>query len=203
MALTRKYLKAMGIEDEKIDQIIEAHTDTVNALKEERDNYKTDAEKLPDVQRELDELKAKGDDGYKEKYEKERSDFEAYKTEVANKESRVAKENAYRELLKSAGIKETHIETLADTRAAQGDIDGIELKDGAIVDADKLVSALKERWSGYVVTTETRTAGIETPPANTGGGGKTKDEILAIKDGTERRRAMAQNPELFGIKLSE
>ena len=43
MALTRKMLKAMGIEDEKIDQIIEAHTETVDALKVERDQYKEDA----------------------------------------------------------------------------------------------------------------------------------------------------------------
>ena len=40
MSLTRKMLKAMGIEDEKIDQIIEAHTETVDALKEQRDGYK-------------------------------------------------------------------------------------------------------------------------------------------------------------------
>ena len=33
MALTRKMLKAMGIEDDKIDQIIEAHTETVDGLK--------------------------------------------------------------------------------------------------------------------------------------------------------------------------
>ena len=57
MSLTRKALSAMGIEDEKIDQIIEMHTDVTNALKEERDTYKADAEKLPAVQKELNELK--------------------------------------------------------------------------------------------------------------------------------------------------
>ena len=54
MSLTRKFLKAMGIEDEKVDQIIEAHSETVDALKEERDGYKADAEKLPEVQRRLE-----------------------------------------------------------------------------------------------------------------------------------------------------
>ena len=48
----------MGIEADKIDEIISAHTDTVNALKEQRDTYKADAEKLPAVQKELDDLKA-------------------------------------------------------------------------------------------------------------------------------------------------
>ena len=63
MAFTRKMLKAMGIEDEKIDQIIDAHSETVDALKADRDAYKEDAAKLAAVQKELDELKAKGDDG--------------------------------------------------------------------------------------------------------------------------------------------
>ena len=58
MSLTRKMLKAMGIEEEKIDQIIEAHSETVDSLKADRDSYKEDAEKLKDVQKELDDLKA-------------------------------------------------------------------------------------------------------------------------------------------------
>ena len=57
MSLTRRMLKAMGIEDEKIDEIITAHSETVDALKEQRDQYKADAEKLPSVQRELQSLK--------------------------------------------------------------------------------------------------------------------------------------------------
>ena len=57
MAVTRKLLKALGIEDEKADQILEAHTETVNEIREERDRYKADAEQLPGVQKELAELK--------------------------------------------------------------------------------------------------------------------------------------------------
>ena len=72
----------MGIEEEKIDQIIEAHTETVDALKESRDTYKADAEKLPNVQKELDELRAKSNDGWKEKHDKVKKDFEDYKNEI-------------------------------------------------------------------------------------------------------------------------
>ena len=53
MSLTRKMLKAMGIEEEKIDQIIEAHTESIDALKEQRDQYKVDAEKLPALQKKI------------------------------------------------------------------------------------------------------------------------------------------------------
>ena len=39
----------------------------------------------------MDDLKAAGDGGYKEKYEKEHSDFEAYKSGITEKESKAAK----------------------------------------------------------------------------------------------------------------
>ena len=43
-SLTRKMLKAMGIEDEKIDQIIEAHSETVDALKERSADFEKNAQ---------------------------------------------------------------------------------------------------------------------------------------------------------------
>ena len=49
MRLTRKYLSALGIDADKIDEIIEAHMETVNALKSELDDAKAnsgDAEKV-------------------------------------------------------------------------------------------------------------------------------------------------------------
>ena len=48
MALTRRMLKAMGIEDEKIDQIIEEHAESVNALTTQSDEFKEAAGKADD-----------------------------------------------------------------------------------------------------------------------------------------------------------
>lgn len=39
MALTRKLLKGMGLTDEQVDTIIEAHTDTVDGLKADIGKY--------------------------------------------------------------------------------------------------------------------------------------------------------------------
>lgn len=203
MALGRKMLKAMGIEDEKIEQIIEAHTETVEALKEERDNYKADAEKLPGMKKELEDLKANaeqndGKNPWKVKYEALKEEHEAYKADVEKKATKAVKEDAYRDLLKKAGVNEKHI---AKVLKVSGDIvDGIELdKDGKIKDEDKLTGSIKEEWGDFIITSQgTQGANTSTPPANTGGK-KTKDEILAIKDTTERQKAMAENHELFGI----
>ena len=45
MAFTRKFLSAMGIEADKVDEIINAHIEVVDGLKEERDNFKKNADK--------------------------------------------------------------------------------------------------------------------------------------------------------------
>lgn len=200
MALTRKLLKSMGIDDEKIDQIIDAHTEVTEALKEARDGYKVDAEKLAEVQRELDDLKAKGDDGYKAKYEAEKKAHDELKADIANKEAYTAKENAYRKLLKAAGVKEKFIDTII--RADKTVIDGLKLgEDGKIDGADTLTANAKQNWSDFVATTTTQTAGVENPPANNGGSAKTKEQIMAIKDPAVRQAEIAKNPEVFGLKF--
>lgn len=73
-------------------------------LKDDLTKYKADAEKLPSVQKQLDDLKAAGDGGYKEKYEKEHSAFEAFKTDITEKESKAAKEKAVRAYFESKNI---------------------------------------------------------------------------------------------------
>lgn len=192
MAFSRKMLKALGIEDDKIETIIEEHTNVTEALKQERDGYKADAEKLDGVQKELDELKAKGDDGYKEKYE-------ALTAEIAKKQARDERETAYRAALTEIGIKEKYIDTIV---RADGDvIDGLTVVDGKIKDADKVFNAAKERWSDFAATKEVRHDMPNNPPYNNGGSAKTKEQIMAIKDPATRQAEIAKNPEVFGLKF--
>ena len=199
MAFTRKMLKAMGIEDEKIDQIIDAHSETVDALKADRDAYKEDAAKLAAVQKELDELKAKGDDGYKAKYEAEKAAHDALKADIAAKETKKAKTDAYRELLKGANIDEKRIATIL--RAEAPTIDKIELDaDGKIKNAEQYTESIKSDWADFIVTQSAKGTNTATPPANGGAATtKTKEDIMKIKDAGERQKAIAENPTLFGI----
>ena len=199
MGFTRKMLKAMGIEEEKIDQIIDAHSETVDALKADRDTYKEDAAKLAAVQKELDELKAKGDDGYKAKYEAEKAAHDALKADIAAKETKKAKTDAYRELLKGANIDEKRIATIL--RAEAPTIDKIELDaDGKIKNAEQYTESIKSDWADFIVTQSAKGTNTATPPANGGAAStKTKEDILKIKDAGERQKAIAENPTLFGI----
>ena len=166
MSLTRKMLKAMGIEEEKIDQIIEAHTETVDALKEQRDQYKADSEVLPDIKRQLDkankDLDSAGKDAaYKVKYEALKEEHEKMIAENKAKETRSAKERAYRELLKSAGITEKRIDSVVRV----SDLDSVELDDnGGIKDSDKLAESIKTEWADFIPTTTETGANTPQPP---------------------------------------
>lgn len=81
--------------------------------------------------------------------------------------------------------------------------DKIELEaDGKLKGASDHIKAAKEEWAEYVTTTTTTGAKTSNPPANNGGKtGKTKEEIMAIRDPAVRQAEIAKNPEVFGLKF--
>lgn len=195
MALTRKLLKGMGLTDEQVDTIIEAHTDTVDGLKADVSKYKADAEKLPGVQKELDDLKAAGDGGYKEKYEKEHSAFEAFKTDVTAKESKAAKEKAVRAYFESKNITGANLDLAM--RGCGEEMAALEMDGDKIKDTKSLDALIGGTYKSLVSTTQIKGANPATPPGSTGSGAMTKDQIMQIKDRAERRAAIAANINLF------
>lgn len=205
MALTRKMLSAMGIDDEKQDEIINAHIEVVNALKEERDNYKSDSKKAEKLQKELDDLQESMKNGerspYKVKYEAKveeydnlKKEYDDYKNSVSAKELEVKKSSAYKELLKGAGVSEKRIDSIIKIT----DLNKVELDDeGNLKDAENLTNNIKSEWADFIVTESKQGASVSNPPSNTGGTKKSKEEIMAIKDTAERQQAMLENKELF------
>jgi chromosome segregation ATPase len=204
MAVTRKMLKAMGIEDEKIDQIIEAHTDVVNAIKEERDALKDTQKNVDEIQKELDKANKKlesyeknGETISKSEYDAIKAEYENYKADITAKETRKAKADAYRELLKKAGVHESSLSAILDVT----NYDEIEVDEkGEIKGGDKHIEAIKSKWSGFIPTTQKIGINVPNPPANNGNATMTKEQIMQIKDGSVRRQKIAENPALFGIE---
>ena len=190
MALTRKFLSALGIEEEKAEQIIAAHGETVDGLKAERDSFKEDAEKLSSVQAELDSYKDAAKkyekDPYKVKYEAVKEEYDNFKKGIEAKETTAKKEAAYRQLLKGAGVSEKRIDSILKV----SDIDGIELdEEGKAKDADKITKAIKDEWSDFISTEITKGADVSNPPSNSTNAVKTKKEIMEISDTAERQEA--------------
>lgn len=199
MAFTRKFLKGTGSSDEQVELIMEAHVEVVNGLKDEISRYKADAEKLAGVQKELDDLKAKGDEGWKDKHDKVKKEYEDYKNAQTEKETRAAKEKAVRAYYESKNITGKSLDIAM--KGSADEINAVELdNNGAIKDTSALDANVTGTFAALVSTTTTVGAKTSTPPANSGGSYKSKAEIMAITDRAERRKAIAENPALFNSK---
>lgn len=180
MALTRKMLAAMDIPAEKIDEIINAHTETVNALKEERDNAKSEVDELKkqagdveEVQKELDETKKElekiKESDWEKKYNDVKAEYDNFKKDTDAKATKAAKEKAYRKLLAEAGISDKRIDSVI--KVSSSNIDELKLdKDGNIEEADKITESVKKEWADFITTTGQRGAEVSNPPANNGNG---------------------------------
>ena len=160
MSLTRNYLKTLGLNDDQISAVIDAHSETVTALNTKYSELETkynsakeSADRLPTVQKELDELK-KSD--FKSKFEAEQSAHNALKESISREKAHTAKEKAVRAYYEGKNIKGNNL-----TIAMRGtDLDRLQLDDSgnladtaaldALVDGDfkPLVTARRTVSSG-------------------------------------------------------
>lgn len=202
MALTRKMMQGMGLTEEQVNAIIEGHEESITGLKSKIDEYEALKEesdkKLAKVQKELDNTKAEaekndGKNPWKVKYEAMKEEFDNFKAEKKAEATKSAKEKAYRELLKDTGVSEKRINAVMKVT----DLDKVELdEEGKIKDVDEHKKSIKEEWSDFIPTEDTKGADTPNPPGNTGGK-MSKEEILAIKDTDVRQAKMLENKELF------
>lgn len=196
-SLTRKFLASIGIEDDKIDLIVEKHNEVLTEIKDERDKYKEDATRLPDVEKELSTLKEQvaGKDSYKDKYEALKKEYDDFKTDTEAKATSAKKESAFRHILKDIGIPEKRIDAVMKV----SDVNGIELTEDGIKDEETLKESLKKEWSDFITTTKVEGANSANPPTTAGKTTMTKEQIRAIPDASARQKAMLENPTLFGL----
>ena len=202
-AALRKIFEGAEIEVPKdvLGQICDLHTSSMDGLPETIKELKG---KLKVAEQERDAAKAKvpvdGEETIsKAEYDKLKGEFDNYKKDVEAKETKAAKEAAYRAILKDANLSEKGIEKAVK----YAEWDKIELgEDGKLKGANDHIKAVREEWAEYVTTTTTTGAKTSTPPANNGGKtGKTKEEIMAIRDPAARQAEIAKNPEAFGLKF--
>ena len=154
-ATIRNLAKESGVEipKELEDALVTEHLNARNAYAEEQ--VKAELEKQPATKAE--NVKDS------EEYKALKTEFDNYKAEVAAKETKAAKEAAYRAILKDANLSEKGIEKAIK----YAEWDKIELgEDGKLKGANDHIKAVREEWSEYVTTTTTTGAKTSTPPAN-------------------------------------
>lgn len=205
MALTRKSLKVMGLTDEQIESVVEMHSETVNDLKDkigDAETTKANVEKLKaEVEKyknDLSEAKKTIEEiaPYKEQYETTKAEYEKFKTDTETKAAKAAADAAFTKWLRDNGYTEKGAAKIVKYGGFTPEFN----KDGTIKNAEKLSESISAEWSEYKISERTEGAKTEKPPANNGGNTMTKEQILEIKNTADRQKAIAANPELFGIK---
>lgn len=198
--IVKQYANEDGnIDASKIGDVVKAIN---NAVGKEFVDKKRYNEKLTEIdtlkgEKQNAEDKATGAEKWKTKYEALKEDFDAYKKDVSAKETKATRENAYRALLKEAGVSEKRIDKILKV----SDIDDLEIgEDGKFKDADKLIKDIKEEWSDFIVSSETKGANVTTPPTNVNGGKISRAEIFKkdehgkyVLSTAERQKAIAES----------
>lgn len=172
MGITRKMLKAMELDEDKISQIIDAHQSTIDEIAAERDKYKADAEKykanadeLATVKKDLVKAQAQLEEANEtsEKLRALQDEFNTYKDDVKAKADHDLKEKAYRALLKEAGISDKRFDSIIRVT----DLDSVDIdKDGNVKDKKPIVEGIKSEWADFIQTQDKKGAQTATPPAN-------------------------------------
>lgn len=147
--------------DEIENRLIAAHLAVVDPLKDDLQKYKADAEKLPGVQQELDNLKTAGGD-WETKYNEEHTAFEKYKSEVAAAAETEKVKAEYRKLLQELGINEKRFDAILRLV----DFSEMKLGDKGLEDVDKIKESIKSDWADYIPETHEDGADVGNPPNN-------------------------------------
>lgn len=177
MALTRKFLEALGVPEAAVSAIIDEHTAVTSRMQTEIDAAKKDAEQLPVIQKELDDLKA---EDYKGKYESEKKEHDALKTSIAAEKSKSAKESALKAYFEGKNIKDGNLAiAMRGVSLDSIELDGDKIKDtkdlDALVDGDfkPLVSTGKDTSKGGgEKKAKVVDSGAKSGVNESGGGGK-------------------------------
>ncbi len=167
MALTRKLLESMGIDEKQIESIIEAHGDTVTALKAARDKAQEESKRVPELLKQLEEAQAQSgsSDEWKRKAEESEKALADYKAQVEAQKAEEAKAKAYRDMLAEAGVDPKRIDTVMRVT----DMSAVEVKDGKLEKADELKEAAKKEWADFIIKTKTDPTNPAEPPKPNGG----------------------------------
>ena len=145
--------------EEKEQQIMDGHIAVTDAIKDDRDKYKTEADKAAELQRQLDE--SKGGEDYKQKFEDEHRAFEDFKAQTAQNAETAKVKAAYRKLLTDEGIGEKRLDAILKVT----DLSGMKIgEDGNLIGSDELRNAIKTDWGEFIPQREERGAKVETPP---------------------------------------
>lgn len=200
-------LKEKGLTEEQIAFVMAENGKDLKKLQRENENLTSDRDKWK-TQAETAEETLKKFDGV---------DLETMQTELDTwKKKAEAAENDYKQKIYDRDFSDalkTEMESIkfsseAAKKAVLAEIkeSGLKLKDGKILGLSDLIGQIKERDASAFIDEQQQKAQQQAARFTTPGTGRstggtvimTKDDIMKIKDPSERQAAIAQNLNLFG-----
>lgn len=158
--IVRKHANDEGnIPADSIPGLVQAISKAVGEGFVTLDRYNTKKSLADELQNKLDEV---GDQT--EKYNKLKTEYDAYKNDQEAKALRAEKESAYREMLKNIGIPEKRLAVILKTV----NFDELEFKDGKFTKASEIEANAKEEWADFIVTAKETGVDSANPPENDG-----------------------------------
>ncbi len=181
MAITHKFLKALGISEDASEEIISAHRETVDSIKAERDELLARANTVDTLTAERDKLKHDleetmahaGDAG------KVQAEFDAYKAQIETEKSNSAKLKLIRTALEKAGANPAAIDLMMNAVA----LDKVEMNGDTLKDEDSVVNPIKESHAALFGTPIQKGA----PDVNPMSGGRNAATALSLKDALHQK----------------
>lgn len=200
MAITVKYLEDLGVEKEVAEKIFAERSKEIEADKAKREKLETELkeskESLESLTTEIDTLKTSGKNAeeIQAKLDALIAEREAEKTKAeADRIMKEKQENILNRFKAVVGDKKFSHSAIEEAYLKKFG-EALESKDFEGQSDEQIMHALsKDDATAFTGVTAVKLAGGR----QTGTSGKTRDEIMAIKDGNTRRAEMLANAHLF------
>lgn len=204
--MKKEQLQALGLTDEQISKVFELNGKDIKAeqrktekAEQERDQYKERAESAEETLKGFDGVDVEG-------LNKQITEWKT-KAEQAEKDyQQKIYDRDFADALKTE-LDEIKFSSEAAKKAVTADIKeaGLKLKDGKILGLGDLIKQIRESDASAFAEDENGTppARFTQPKKKAGDKPMTREDILKIKDSTERQAAIASNIELFNGKDDE
>ena len=171
MALPKKQLKEKlqewGVSDENIQKaveyILDGNSSSLDALREQMDEYKAMADKADELTRERDKYKADYEAIKKTSGDaaKVQADFDAYKQQVEKDKTNAGKKALIKKALEAANANPAAIDLMLGTV----DLDKVELEGENLKDTEAVLKPIKEAHAALFGTVQNQGTPPLTPPS--------------------------------------